>query len=140
MRKIYLIGSMKNPRVAGVATALRARGHAVFDDWFSAGPEADDCWQRYEADRGRSYLEALNGHHARNVFEFDKRHLDAADTVVLVMPAGRSAHMELGYSVGRGKRCFVLFDAEPERYDIMYLFADAVFMALEPLLSALNNA
>ena len=39
------------------------------------------------------------------------------------MPGGKSAHLELGYMIGRGKRCFVLFDKEPERWDLMYQFA-----------------
>jgi nucleoside 2-deoxyribosyltransferase len=120
--KIYVIGSMRNPRVPEVAKLLRTHGHDAFDDWYSAGPEADDKWQEYERDRGRTYLEAINGHHARHVYALDYRHLAEADAVVLVMPAGRSGHLELGWAIGTGKPGFVLFDAEPERFDIMYRF------------------
>jgi hypothetical protein len=45
------------------------------------------------------------------------------DTVVLCMPAGKSGHLEFGYCCGTGKRGFILFDQEPERYDVMYRFA-----------------
>jgi hypothetical protein len=124
MAAIYLIGSLRNPSIPDIEAVLSSAGHNVFDDWWSAGPEADDCWQRHEKEKGRSYREALHGYHAECVCEFDKKHLDRCDTVVLVMPAGKSGHIELGYAIGAGKRAFVLFpDGEPERYDVMYRFA-----------------
>lgn len=137
MQNIYIIGSLKNPRIPEIANNLRALGYEVFDDWFSAGPEADDKWQEYETRRGRTYKEALNGFHARDVFTFDKRHLDLCDIAILVMPAGKSGHLELGYCAGRGKRTYILFDQEPERYDIMPAFADDVFMGEAELLETL---
>lgn len=130
---IYLIGSMKNARIPEVANALREQGHDVFDDWYSPGPDADDYWQAYERERGRSYMEALKGEHARNVFEFDLSHLEDADTVVMLLPAGKSAHLEMGWAVGMGKRTAILFEEEPERFDIMYRFVDEVFMNLKDL-------
>lgn len=111
-----------------MAKELRAAGFEVFDDWQAVGPEADDYWKQYEQARGRTYLEALKGHAARNVFEFDRRHLDAADAVVCVYPAGRSAHLELGYSIGQGKPGWILFDEESanNRWDIMVMFATGI--------------
>lgn len=135
---IYLVGSLRNPEVPLLAQALRAEGHDVFDDWYSAGPEADERWQEYELTRGRSYVEALAGAHARNVFEFDKRHIEQADTVILVMPAGKSAHLELGWAAGQGKTTYVLLDGEPERFDIMYRFVDGVFYDTAELIEALR--
>jgi nucleoside 2-deoxyribosyltransferase len=121
---IYLIGSLRNPEVPKVAAYLRTLGFEVFDDWYSAGPEADDCWQAYEKERGHSYPQALKGWHAKDVFAFDKYHLDRADMGVLLLPAGKSGHLELGYVVGQGKPGFILMQGEPERYDVMYQFAN----------------
>lgn len=133
--KIYIIGSLRNPRVLEVAKALRALGHDVFDDWMSAGPETDDRWMDYERQRGRTFREALNGYHAQHAFKLDKRHLDECDVAVLVMPAGKSAHLELGYVIGDGNKLgYILMDGEPERFDIMYNFADDVFVSLEELI------
>ena len=42
MSKIYTIGSLRNEKVPLIANALRDAGHEVFDDWYGAGPEADD--------------------------------------------------------------------------------------------------
>ena len=52
---IYLIGSLRHPRVRQVAEALRAHRLDVFDDWHAAGPEADDIWQQYEMARGHTF-------------------------------------------------------------------------------------
>ena len=137
---VYLIGSLRNAEVGELGNYIRASGINVFDDWLAAGPEADDKWKEYEVARGRSYEEALKGEAARNVFQFDKRHLDAASAVVLVLPAGKSGHLELGYSIGRGKRTAILLDpnADP-RWDVMYQFADQVFSSKEKLLAWLTT-
>jgi hypothetical protein len=126
--KVYLIGSLRNPEVPLLANRLRLAGIAeVFDDWYAAGPEADDYWQKYEKAKGHSLAGALDGYAANHVFEFDRHHLDTSDAVVLVMPAGKSGHLEFGYCVGRGKLGFILLDKEPERFDVMYRFAEQVY-------------
>lgn len=122
---IYLIGSLRNPRVPEIAQELRQAGHEVFDEWYAAGTEADCCWRDYEKARGHSYLQALRGYPAQHVFEYDLFHLNRADIVVLILPAGRSGHLELGYALGKGKRGFILLD-DPERWDVMYKFAEIV--------------
>src|SRR5690348_9389879 len=106
-RMIYLIGSLRNPKVPEIAAQLRAKGHEVFDDWYAAGEIADDSWRDYEQQRGRTYAEALKGHAAKHVFEFDLTHLGRASAAVLVLPAGKSSHLELGWMLGKGKRGFV---------------------------------
>lgn len=135
---IYLIGSLRNPQVPVVAEDLRREGFNVFDDWFSAGPEADDHWQAHAKYREQTYFEALDSPHAKNVFEFDTKWIHWSDVVVLLMPAGKSGHLELGWALGRGKLGYVLFDGEPERYDVMYRFATGVFLDTKDLAVALH--
>ena len=65
--------------------------------------------------------------------------LNRAHAPVLVMPAGRSAHIELGYIIGQGKPGYVLFDQEPERFDVMYNFATDVCFSVEELMAALGG-
>src|SRR3954466_15930126 len=112
-RSIYLIGSLRNPEVPGFAAELRKLGHDVFDDWYAAGPEADDYWQKYEKAKGNTLPQALKGYAAQHVFEFDKHHLDLADTGILLLPAGRSGHLELGYLAGRKIDTAILMEGEP---------------------------
>lgn len=123
--KVYVVGSLRNPRVPQVANELRRHGLDVFDDWFAAGEFADDAWKAYEQGRGRTFVEALKGLAAEHVFNFDLEHLDDADVVVVVAPAGKSAHTEMGYAIGSNKPVFVLMEEEPakDRWDVMLRFA-----------------
>jgi nucleoside 2-deoxyribosyltransferase len=127
MPNVYTIGSLRNPEVPVIAEDLRKLGFSVFDDWYSAGPHADDSWRDHERFKGHTVLDALDGAAARHVFAFDKKHLDLADCATLILPAGRSGHLELGYFVGTGKPGYILMEGEPERYDVMYRFAEKVF-------------
>lgn len=132
---IYLIGSLRNPKIPLVANTLREAGHDVFDDWYSAGERADDYWKEYEAVRGRSYAEAIAGRMAEHVFGFDYRHLQRCRVAVLVLPGGKSAHMEFGWCIGQMKRCYVLFEEEPDkdRWDLMYKLAQGVVFDVDEL-------
>lgn len=125
MSVLYLIGSLRNTRIPKLAQKLREENPhmEVFDDWYSAGPEADDYWKEYETARGRSYTDALEGYAAKHVFEFDKHHLDRCTHALLVLPAGKSGHMEIMYAAyGVGAKAAILLDPQDVRWDVMYQF------------------
>ena len=110
MKTIYLVGSLRNDQIPIIANKLRTElGYEIFDDWYAPGRDTDAYWKAYEEGRGRTYKEALEGHAAKHIFEFDKYHLDRVDAGILVMPAGRSGHLELGYLSGQGKPTFIVF-------------------------------
>jgi len=128
---------MRNPRVPEIAQALRAIGWDAFDDWYSPGPETDDRWQAYEKARGRTFREALAGYHARHAFALDEQHIDRCDAGLLVLPAGKSAHIELGVFRGAKKPRYILMDGEPERFDLMYCYATEIFTSVDEMLKVL---
>ena len=142
---IYLMGSLRNEQIPHMAKKIRALGFEVFDDWFSPGPEADDFWRKYEKVRGSTYKEALSNWAAKHVYEFDKYHIDRSDIGVLIMPAGKSGHLELGYMIGQGKPCIIYFEEEPEddRWDVMVQFAfengGDVCFGIDNLISSLKR-
>lgn len=136
---VYLIGSLRNPEIPRIATRLRDNGFDVFDDWFAAGPEADDKWRDYERARGRTQRDALKGYAAQHVFNFDKAHLLRASAVVLAAPAGKSGHMEFGWSLGRGCPGYYLLNGDPDRYDVMLNFATKVVTSVDELVGVLNE-
>lgn len=141
MKSIYVIGSLRNPEIPKVGNLLRGIGLGVFDDWFSAGPRADDHWKEYEQGRGNSFKEALDGFACRHVFAFDRFHLDRTDASLLVLPAGKSGHLELGYSIGSGKRGFILADpnTDLDRWDVMIRFAERYFTSVEEMMEFFKN-
>ncbi len=127
-RKIYLIGSLRNKYVTYAANLLREDGHEVFDNWHAAGPKADEHWREYEEQRGHSFIEALDGPTAENNFALDMKWLRWCDTGILVLPAGRSGHMELTWLAALGGvGTHIVLDPEeednPERWDLMYKLA-----------------
>lgn len=139
-RSIYLIGSLRNPEIPLISRHLRDAGFDVFDDWYAAGPEADDHWQKYEQERGHSFERALQGYAAQHVFNYDRDHLDRCEIGVMVLPAGKSGHLELGYMIGQGKPGFILLDNDPDRFDVMYGFATAVTSDVNKLIELIRRA
>lgn len=137
--KVYVIGSLRNPVVQDVANKLRTDGFEVFDDWSAVGPEADDHWKTYEQGRGRNFKQALCGKSCENTFNFDRRNIDAADIGVMVMPAGKSGHIELGYMAGKGKRTFVLLQEDSDRWDIMYKFFTGIVYDYKELVREIHT-
>ena len=135
---IYLIGSLRDPAVPILGNTLRQLGFDVFDDWFAAGEIADDRWQEYEQLRGHTLAQALDGYAAQHVFRYDLHHLNRADIGVLLLPCGKSGHIEAGYLVGQGKPVYVLLPDEPSRFDVMYAHFSGVYSSEESLFDALN--
>lgn len=117
---------------------LRRLGFDVFDDWYAAGEKADDAWCTYEQARGHTFAEALQGRTAQHIFKFDLQHLLSSDLGVLLMPAGKSGHIEAGFLVGHNKPVYVLLPEEPERFDVMYAFFTEVFNEKRDLLSVVK--
>jgi hypothetical protein len=139
IKSIYIIGALRNPEIPKFANELAALGFEAFADWYSAGPDADDFLRDYSKARGLNYKQTLQSYAARHIFEFDKFHIDRCDAAVMLMPAGKSGHLELGYAVGSGKLGYVLFDKEPERVDVMYQFATEIFFDRGELLAKLKE-
>ena len=136
---VYLIGALKNEHIPHIGNTLRSAGYDVMDEWFTPGEYADTNWQAYEKLRGRSYTEALNGRAAQNILMFDRSYLDHADIAIAIMPAGKSAMLELGYAKGRGKHTCLFLDGEdPDRYDVMPGLVDIVIKTEETLLEWLE--
>lgn len=135
--KIYLAGGLVNPEIVVCTKLLQEAGHIPFSEWYTPGPEADVRWRDYELSIGFSYREALKRPSAQNTFNFDKRHIDDSDVMLMILPCGKSAHLELGYMIGTGKPAHILMPEEPERWDVMYNFATAVHYNIQEFIDAL---
>lgn len=61
----------------------------------------------------------------RKIFETDLQGVRDAEALILVFPAGLSAHMELGLAYGMGKKCYAL--GAPEKPETLYLMIDTAF-------------
>lgn len=145
--KIYLASSWRNDLQPEVLQALRDAGHDVYDfrnpaegntgfHWSAIDP----AWQSWDAETYRNCLE-----HPVSVagFGLDWGAMRAADACVLLLPCGRSAHIEAGYFVGAYKRLFILLagTSEPElMYRMAYETGGEICCNVAELLLAIEHA
>jgi hypothetical protein len=139
---VYVASSWRNTRQPEVVAALRRAGHSVYDfrnpgegEHGFAWARVDPAWQQWTPSQFR---DALRHPVARRGFALDMRALAAADVTVLVLPCGRSAHLELGYAAAAGQRTFVLCDSTLDEPDLMYGMATNVCLSISELLEALQ--
>ena len=125
--KIYVASSWRNVIQPAVVKILRAVGHEVYDfrnprpdDHGFHWSEIDPDWQDWTA---KEFRQALNHPIAQAGFESDMDGLEACEVCVLLLPCGRSAHLEAGWAAGAGKRLVILI-AEGCEPELMYRMAE----------------
>lgn len=140
MAKIYVASSWRNIYFPDVVKALKEAGHEVYDfrnpphgghgfHWTDIDPDAPE-WTFEQ------YSEGLTHPLAERQFAADLEALEWADTCVLILPSGRSAHTEAGWMKGRGHRAIV-YIPEMQEPELMYKLFDAVVGTLDDLLAAI---
>lgn len=139
-RKIYVASSWRNELQPSVVNQLRFRGHEVYDFKKPKEGDAGFSWREihpnWESWTTHQYVEALNHPLAEAGFKSDMDAMEWADTFVLVLPCGRSAHLELGWACGQGKETYILLEEmEPE---LMVKMCTSVCPSMHDLLSRLE--
>lgn len=144
-RRIYVASSWRNIMQEAVVHTLRAAGFEVYD--FKNPPNgAGFTWKQVAlADTDQpvdtvaqtDYLRAIDHPRAAEGFRSDFDAMEWADTFVLVLPCGRSAHLELGWAAGYGKRTAILLD-DPCTPELMYKMVDHLSPSLFDLLGWLG--
>lgn len=120
MAKIYLASSWRNPDQPEALALLRSAGHEVYDfrnpapgntgfSWSAIDP----AWMQWSTEQ---YVAALAHPLAEDGYALDFGAMKWADTFVLLLPCGRSAHLEAGWAAGAGKALYVVHPdgQEPE--------------------------
>lgn len=142
MSRIYLASSWRNPHQADAVEMLRRAGHQVYDFKYPpsgvpgfAWSDIDPQWQMWGA---MDYRDLLTTHPiAARGYLNDFRGMEWADTCVLLLPCGRSAHLEAGWFAGRGKR-LIIWTRDGEEPELMALMANAICINAEEVLCALD--
>jgi len=110
--KIYVASSWRNIYQPEVVRLCRGAGHETYD-FRNPGPgdngfgwsEIDPAWKSWDFER---YRELLNHPRAEQGFRLDMGALRDCDACLLVYPCGKSAHLELGWAAGAGRRTAIL--------------------------------
>lgn len=135
---VYVASSWRNPYQPDAVAELRSAGHEVYDfreDGFGFGwQDVDPNWKGWSPAAMR---EALFSEQADEGYRNDMEALLACDACVLVMPCGKSAHLELGAAIGLGKvTIVVLSDGEPE---LMWRAADHLCVDIDEAIGILDH-
>lgn len=110
--KIYVASSWRNIYQPAVVDLCRKAGHEAYD-FRNPGPgdngfgwsEIDPAWKAWDFER---YRKLLDHPRAQQGFSLDMGALRDCDACLLVYPCGKSAHLELGWACGAGKRTALL--------------------------------
>ena len=143
VQRIYLASSWRNEHQPLVLASLRDAGFEVYDfrnprpdnegfHWSAIDPE----WQGWNPNE---YREALTHPVAVRGYGYDYGAMEWADTGVLLLPSGRSAHIEAGYFKGVGKHLYILM-LEPQEPELMYLMADRICLTTPELVREMKAA
>jgi hypothetical protein len=113
--KIYPASSWRNELYPLLVRVLRSAGHEVYD-------YREDNDFRWSCSTLEEYVRQLElpDPFVAAAFLRDKKALDWCDVLILLMPCGRSAHLEAMYASSIGKPVIVLFDKD-EPWELMYL-------------------
>lgn len=140
---IYIASSWRNSYYPEVVERLRREGFQVYD--FRNPPHCGSGFHWTDIDENApnwtfgQYAEGLHHPKAERQFSADMEALEAADTCVLVLPCGRSAHTEAGWMAGAGRRV-IAYIPEMVEPELMYKLFDGVVGSLDELVSCLKKA
>lgn len=118
MQKIYIVSSWRNSDfdafIKAVADIRDEKGEARYTV-FNFKTQGMRC-HKSDTPAKEDFWKVLDDKKVRQIFRRDMGFLRDADIVILLLPAGKSAHLELGYACGRGKDTYVVLNGvfEPE--------------------------
>ncbi|MCM1501454.1 MAG: nucleoside 2-deoxyribosyltransferase [Bacteroidales bacterium] len=142
MARIYVASSWRNRWQPETVERLRAAGHEVYD--FRNPPHGkggfrwdhvDQQWQEWTT---AQYCEGLQSPVAKSGFDVDYEAMEWADTCVIVLPCGRSAHTEAGWFAGSGRKT-IAYIPERQEPELMYRLFDLVSGDLDEIISFLSR-
>ena len=140
--KIYIASSWRSPYQHDVVLLLRSDGHEVYDfrnpysgNYGFRWSEIDLDWENWTQEE---YRDALKHPVATRGYVTDLQAMQWADACVLVLPCGRSAHLEAGYFVGAGKPLHILI-LDPCEPELMYKMAAGIHTTFAELVQCLKG-
>ena len=140
--KIYVASSWRNEYQQTIVKKLREQGHKVYDfknpepgnngfSWREISPN----WQQWSVEE---FQNGIKHPIARDGFRKDETAIRECDIVILVLPCGKSAHLEAGFAVGTGKKVFALIPEKIEP-ELMYSWFDEIYDDFGEMLEDMRN-
>lgn len=144
--RVYLASSWRNPLQPGIVHILRRCGIGVYDFRNPHHPERggggfgwkeiDPEWLGWTVEK---YVKALSHPRAEEGFRLDFEAMQACDACVLLLPSGRSAHLEAGWFIGQGRPTYILTQ-DGEEPELMYKLAHGIHADVFEIVERLGGA
>jgi len=124
---VYVASSWNNTFQPAIVAACRAAGITTYDFKDEQGFHWTEVRPGYKDDNHRlaDYRMMLQHPRAKLGFMRDMDAMKASERCILVLPSGRSSHLEAGWFIGKA-RPTAIFVAEYEGPDLMYKMADLI--------------
>lgn len=131
----FVSGRWRNrDNVIGLAQSIRAKGYSVYCFLEAAhsihrvanDPEQD--MQTFEE------LDWRTDPYVKEVFDADMNGQKNSDVFVMLLPAGKSCHIEAGASYGMGKKCILI--GEQKEAESLYLIFQESYATVDDFLAS----
>ena len=137
---IYLATSWRNPDYEGVLHMLKLAGYDVYD---FKNPESEYHWSEISPEwkswGGRELREALQHPLTQRAYEHDLQAVKDRDVLVMMTPCGSSAHSEMAYAKGIGKRVIIFYNERYPSPEVLHNLADSIVITEGELLAKLAD-
>lgn len=129
-------------KVEELTRKIRGKNKTVYS--FIEGDGADyelkDLEQKYEPEEFMKKYESIpnwkNDSRVGEIFKIDMDALKQSENVILLLPAGKSAHIEAGVAYGLGKNCIVI--GEQKETESLYLIFNEFYSTTDDFIQSLN--
>lgn len=130
--KIYIASSWRNQqKVLDLSKRLEAEGFEVDAFCRATDKRYSFHWSEFVDEEIEllkyDAITFIHAHKVQRAFQEDKSWLDWSDAVIMLMPCGKSSHLEAGYAKGQGKGLYIYGEFPKGEFEVMYGFADGLF-------------
>lgn len=137
MKYQYFVASRWRNRdsVFELVEKIRAKGKTVYnfmetDEYHSSDADPEEIMTAFEATEDWKNTKML-----KDIFKKDMDALLDAKTLILLLPAGKSAHIEAGAAYGMKKKCILI--GEQKEAESLYLIFDEDYPSIDTFIKTI---
>lgn len=128
-------------QVIELAKSIRQKGRFVycFVEGDGSNYELKDLEEKYAPEEFMKHFESIpnwtKNPAVREIFDVDMKALKESENILLLLPAGKSAHLEAGVGYGLGKKCIVI--GEQKETESLYLIFSEFYKSVDEFIAHL---
>jgi len=136
--KYFVASRWRNAKQAKrLISEIRTKGWRVFSFFENRYNRSSGENPEIEMRRFESTPHWRKNKQIRNIFKTDIKELKSSDVVILLLPAGRSAHIEAGIAYGLGKKLILI--GSFKKAETHYLIFDEFYNSIDEFINSLPS-